>query len=97
VTTPRGLRRYTAEVLAAAAQGVPLAAATVATVTAGGASDGHSLVTVEWNGATFPAPWLASYASIAVGQVVLVAFVGSQPVILGQIWGTPPVTAPPSE
>ena len=69
----------------------PLAAeqATVATVTAGAASDGNAAVTVTWHGSTVPAVYLSSYTP-TVGHSVLVMVLPSAPlVILGRIIGTP--------
>lgn len=61
---------------------------TVATVTAGGATDGNAQVTVTVNSSTFPAPYLAAYTP-NVGDVVAVALIDGSPLILGKRIGTP--------
>lgn len=66
----------------------PVRVGTVATVTAGGASDGHAQVTVTVNGSTFAAPYLAAYTP-TVGDFVAVALVDGSPLILGHVIGLP--------
>ena len=62
--------------------------ATVASVTAGAASDGNALVTVSWRGGLYPAAYPASY-SPAVGHTVLLLVQDPQIAILCRLIGTP--------
>lgn len=75
------------------AREIPLTAiqATVTTVQAAAAVDGNPLATCTWQQATFTAAYLASYTPTA-GHQVLVLLVGSDPVIIGRVVGTPPAT-----
>lgn len=61
---------------------------TVATVTAGGAADGHAAVSVTVLGSTTPAPYLAAYTP-TVGDLVAVLLVDGSPLILGHVIGLP--------
>lgn len=62
---------------------------TVATVTAGTSTDGRATVTVTVGGDTIPAPYLLSYASPTVGDMVAVLLVNHSPLILGRVVGLP--------
>jgi hypothetical protein len=62
---------------------------TIATVTAGAASDGNALVTVTWRGATVTANgYLSSYTPVA-GNRVLCTYIGNQLIVLGRTVGAP--------
>jgi hypothetical protein len=61
---------------------------TVATVTAGAATDGAAAITVEVLGTTQQMPYLASYTP-AEGDTVLVLSVLRYPVVLGRVAGLP--------
>lgn len=63
---------------------------TIASVTAGAASDGHAAVSVTIGSDTIPAPYLASYTP-TVGDMVAVLLVGNSPLILGSPIGLPVV------
>lgn len=72
-------------------QGAPVCwveLATIASVTAGAATDGNALVTIVWRGATVPAAYTASYTP-TVGHVVLVLVQLPQIVIVDRVIGTP--------
>lgn len=69
--------------------GLALWIGTVTAVAAGGASDGHAQVTVSVNGSANPAPYLDTYTSPAVNDVVAVLLVDGSPLILGRRIGTP--------
>lgn len=62
---------------------------TVKTVTAGGSSDGKAAVVVTVNGTDTPAPYLDSYLTPAVGDMVAVLIVAGSPLIIGRIIGLP--------
>lgn len=63
--------------------------ATIATVTAGAASDGNALATVTYRGVTQDAPYLDSYTPTAGHVVALHTSSDGSLLILGQIIGTP--------
>jgi hypothetical protein len=71
------------------AQTVKLRLGTVATVTAGASLDGVAAVSVTVDGSTFPAPYLASYSSPTVADLVSVLLVNHAPLILGRVIGLP--------
>lgn len=83
------LRALADEDAPATGGGVALWIGTVTAVTAGGASDGHAQVTVSVNGSASPAPYLDTYTSPAVNDVVAVLLVDGSPLILGRRIGTP--------
>lgn len=60
----------------------------IATVTAGGASDGNALVEVTWRGGTTEVPYLSTYTP-TVGHTVLLLVQLPQVVVLARIIGTP--------
>lgn len=62
---------------------------TVTAVVAGGAADGNAAVTVNVNGSTVVAPYLAAYSSPTVGHNVEVLLVNGSPLILGRVIGLP--------
>jgi hypothetical protein len=61
----------------------------VLTVTAGASTDGRAAVVVTVNGTDTPAPYLLSYASPTVGDVVRVQIVNGSPLIVGEVVGFP--------
>lgn len=64
---------------------------TVTSVTAGAAADGNAAVTVTIEGNAVPAPYLASYTTPTVNDVVSVLLVDNSPLILGKRIGLPVV------
>ena len=62
---------------------------TVTAIASGAASDGNDQLTVSVNGSTQYAPYLASYTSRTVGDVVAVALIAGSPLILGKRIGAP--------
>lgn len=83
------IRDFADEFDGSAVQSLKLRLGTVATVTAGASLDGVAAVTVNVNGSTFPAPYVAAYASPTVGHLVAVLLVNHAPLILGHIVGLP--------
>lgn len=69
----------------------PWAVGTIATVTAGAATDGNALVVVDYQGAQVRAAYGAHYTPV-VGHRVLMARVGPQLAIICRLIGTPPTT-----
>jgi hypothetical protein len=61
----------------------------VSSVVANGATDGHASVNVTVGSSTVTAPYLESYTSPAVGDLVMVMLVDRSPLILGRIVGLP--------
>lgn len=89
--TPNGRRLAAEHLRTKVPQGNPtgyIALGTVATVTAGAASDGNALVTVTVNGATQEAAYLASWTP-TVGHIVAVLVQAANLLILGRTIGTP--------
>ena len=61
----------------------------VKTVTAGASTDGRAQVVVTVNGTDTLAPYLDSYLTPAVNDLVRVQFKNGSPLILGRIVGLP--------
>lgn len=83
--------RQAVKTVLAAMPAVPISYAngTVKTVTAGASTDGLAAVVVTVNGTDTAAPYLASYASPTVGDVVRVQFANGSPLIIGHVVGFP--------
>lgn len=69
----------------------PWAVGTVTAVDPGGGTDGHALVTVDYQGTAVKAAHAASYTPVA-DDVVLLARVGYRFVAVCSVVGTPPTS-----
>lgn len=89
---PTGAQRFAKQQLqqhATAATAIPnLPLAQVTAVTAGGGTDGNSLVTVSYNGASLALPHLAQYTPV-VNDVVVLIRAGGQWIAAGKAVGFP--------
>lgn len=88
---PKGTRQFALQQLERAAEENPgeLPQATVTTVTAGGATDGNALVTVNYLGSSLQLPYMAHYTPVVNHRVAL-ARIGGIWTIFGRPIGFPP-------
>lgn len=86
----RALGRFARTVATSDTGGLKLRVGIITAVTPGAAADGNDAVTVDVNGNSVPAPYLASYTPVVdPDNLVAVLLIGNSPLILGQIIGLP--------
>jgi hypothetical protein len=89
MATSDALRRLATSMTQSAGVTVRHRLGMVSSVVANGATDGHASVTVTVGSSAVTAPYLESYTSPAVGDLVMVLLVDRSPLILGRIVGLP--------
>lgn len=86
---PSGAQKLAAQLLDRTAKGIPdWPLAQITAITAGGGTDGNSLVTVNYKGASLELPHMPYYTPV-VGHVVVLHRAGGQWIVAGNPIGFP--------